>query len=224
MKQKKSLNKTKKQKNISKKRSISSEDISDLIKEEHILDIIKKLEKNRDTKDITDKVKKEKKDDEEDKKPKKDKISSKVKDAYSLGKNTGNTSYSGLEDSGLYSQINISYFTGFIYKSNIKGNDEFYQHLAAGKDYSNGDQTGEHNLASSRMMDQVGWKFTLNFLIGTDMNDVSVEEKERVKNNLYDPAQKIIYFAKIEHMGFGNQNPTTGGIITNLKTTYVPGK
>jgi len=68
------------------------------------------------------------------------------------------------------------------------------------------------------MMEDVGWKFMINMVIGTDMNTVSVEEKDRVKAELYDTTAKLMYFVALQNMGFGWQDTTKGGYVTTLKT------
>ena len=111
----------------------------------------------------------------------------------------------------MYSQISISAFTGFIYKSNVAQNSDFYKHLENDYGISN-EPNSERNLVSSEMMDDYARKFTLNFLIGSDMNDISVEVKEKMFNAMYDQTSKLIYLTKVELIGFGHE-----------KTMHVPG-
>jgi len=165
------------------------------IKEEHLVKIIEKIEKKLiQKKTIEEKVKQTK---TKLKKPKK-KIT--IKDFYGkLSKTSYNT-----QSSDVYSQIKINPFVGFIYKSNIKENNELY----TSENYQEArvsEANGEHNLASSQMMDNYAQKFTLNFLMGTTMNDISIEEKELMMFNLYDPCQKQIYLAKVCLLGFGHE-------------------
>ena len=193
----------KNKKKVSKKKALTKKE---LVLEEHIMKIIEELEKKpKDTIETVVKKEKPKKEAEE----KKSKKTKKGKNAvYGRGKDS---EYKGLEDSGIYNQVTINPFVGFVYKRNVKENDEVYTHLAAAADKTR-DMLGEKNLASSEMMDGYAQKFTLNFLVGTDMNDITIEEKEMMKFNLYDQSQKHIYLAKIALMGFGYTN-------TTLKTT-----
>ncbi|MBW2977916.1 hypothetical protein KY331_03665, partial [Candidatus Woesearchaeota archaeon] len=138
-----------------------------LVLEEHIKKIIEELEKkSKDTIETVVKKAKPKKKQEtkETKKPKK------AKSAV-YGRRF-DTEYRSLEEAGIYTQVTINPFVGFVYKRNVKENEESYSHLAADKTR---DTLGEKNLASSQMMDGYAQKFTLNFLVGTNMNDISIE-------------------------------------------------
>lgn len=166
--------------------------LAKLILEEHIVNLIKKLETKPKSK-IEKIIKKTKPKIEIEIKTKKTK---QTQDTYSFA----SREYQSLEKAGVYSQLIINQFVGFIYKSNVRENKEFYSQQA---ELTISDQLGGKNLASSETMDNYARKFTLNFLFGADVNDISIEEKERMKNNLYDQAQNILYQAKVSLLGFG---------------------
>ena len=115
-------------------------------------------------------------------------------------KNPYRYEYEALEKAGIYSQLTINPFVGFVYKSNIIENREFYSHLS-GTDIK---EASAAATVSSEEMDSYAKKITLNFLMGTDMNDVSVEEKEKMFFAMYDTTQKQVYFAKVDMLGFGH--------------------
>jgi len=187
-----SMAKTKKRVKNSKPRLKSK----DSALEEHVAELIEKQNKTEIKQSIDAVVKKEnKKAEVKEKKPKK----AKTNDVY--GKQSKDN-YHSLQGAGVYEQIRFSPFVGFLYKSNIKANDEFYQHLEAAEFKAHRDELADHNLASSETMDQYAKKFTFNLLMGTDMNPISVEEKELMFFNLYDPTQRQIYIAKISLLGF----------------------
>jgi hypothetical protein len=183
---------------------------------EEVVKLLEKHNKKEIKQSIDTVVKKEsKKREVKAKKAKKRKV--KTKDIY--GKGTKRDEYRGLQGAGVYDQIKFSPFVGFIYKSNIKGNGEFYQHLEyQGAEIKAGDELADRNLVSSERMDDYGRKSMLNFLMGEammgigGMNPLSVEEKEVMKFQLYDRTQSILYTAKLKMMGFGDQ-------MTTLKTT-----
>ena len=188
------------------KQPVQTKRLSDLVLEEHIVKLLQRQNKPKE-KTIEDKVKKEETK-ETFEKQKKQKRSDNVKDSYSsfLKKE-----YASLDKASVYSQISISAFTGFIYKSNVAQNSDFYKHLENDYGISN-EPNSERNLVSSEMMDDYARKFTLNFLIGSDMNDISVEVKEKMFNAMYDQTSKLIYLTKVELIGFGHE-----------KTMHVPG-
>jgi len=189
------------------KKKVSKKKAEKLVLDEHIAKIIEELEKKpKDTIEAVVKKAKPKKEAKEEKK--------KTRKAKGMVYGRG-SDYKGLEGSGIYNQVTINPFVGFVYKRNVKENDDVYNHLASQAADKTRDMLGERNLASNQMMDGYAQKFTLNFLAGTDMNDISVEEKEMMKFNLYDQAQKHIYFAKIALLGFGYNN-------TSLKTLHAP--
>ena len=118
--------------------------------------------------------------------------------------------YEALEKAGIYEQLIINPFVGFSYKSNIKENQEFYQHFE-GVDISVTDKLGEKNLASNEMIDNYQRKATLNTFMGTPMfgwggmNNISVEERDLVNFSMYDRAIKLVYLAKASLLGFGEK-------------------
>lgn len=179
-----------------KQDSVQNKKQLDFLLEEHIVKLLQKTEKPKE-KTIEDKVKKEKAEETKVKEKKQEKTS--VHDSYSsfLKKE-----YASLDRASVYSQISISAFTGFIYRSNVVQNSDFYRHLESA--IAN-EPNSERNLVSSEMMDEYARKFTLNFLFGTDMNNISVEAKEKMFNAMYDTTQKQIYLAKVELIGFGHE-------------------
>jgi len=205
--------KTKDKKNSKKEIKIDSKDL-----EEHIIKLIEKQENKESIKKSIDSVvKKEKPEAKKEKKKTKEKGK---KSIYGrIGK--ADKEYHGLRNSGIYSQIEINPFIGFVYKSNIKENNESYNHLInSALSESKADKLGEQNLASHKTMDDYALKVTLNFLTGVSPlfgmgGGVSIEEKEMMKFNLYDRSQNVIYEAKIAIMGFGYNNVT-------LKTMHAP--
>ncbi|MBW2966661.1 hypothetical protein KY342_06170 [Candidatus Woesearchaeota archaeon] len=192
--------------------------------DEHIVKLIEKQNK-RAIKDSIDSVVKRLK--KKQVKSKKVKARNKIKDVYGgIGKRD---EYKGLQGTGVYDQIKFSPFVGFLYKSNIKDNNEFYEHLAQNKNPElKKDGLGERYLASSEQMNDYGRKTMLNFLIGapmmtSGMSAVTFEEMEVMKFNLYDRTQNILYTAKLKIMGFGDQSQAFGSMITTtLKTMHAP--
>lgn len=194
---------------ISKKQKKAGKKIKqarDLVLEDHIVKLIEELEKKQKTKQTIDSVvKKSKKTAIKTKKSKDKKIKEKEQDFYN-----NRLSYGNLEKASIYSQIIINPFVGFMYKSNIKENKEFYSHLMR-TEITVTDALGEKNLASSEMMDNYARKTTLNFLMGAPLfgiggvNDISVEERELMNFNMYDRTQKEIYLAKVALIGFGRE-------------------
>ncbi|MBW2981606.1 hypothetical protein KY343_01875 [Candidatus Woesearchaeota archaeon] len=196
----------------------------DLVLEEHVVKLLEKQNKREIKQSIDAVVKKEAKKETKTKKTKKPKV--KTKDIYRKARKD---EYRGLQGSGVYDQIKFSNFSGFIYKSNIKGNDEFYQSIG----YENvleKHQAGqaERNIVSSEELDNYGRKTMMNFLIGSPMmtsgmSAVSFEEMEMTKFSLYDRTQNLLYTAKLKIMGFGDQSSAFGAMFsTTLKTMHAP--
>jgi hypothetical protein len=194
--------------------------------DEHVVKIIEESDKKEIKQSIDAVVKKaSKKREVKAKKAKKNK-KGRIKDIY--GKGSKRDEYRGLQGAGVYDQIKFSNFTGFIYKSNIKGNAEFYQHLgyeSALEKHQVG--SGEKNLVSSEGLDDYGRKTMMNFLIGSPMmtsgmSAVTFEEMEVTKFSLYDRTQNILYTAKLRIMGFGDQGQAFGSFGTTLKTMHAP--
>ncbi len=176
--------------------------------EEHIKKIVEVSQSKKEIKQsIDDVVKKENKKVKKEK-TKAKKTKGKTKDIY--GKGVKRDEYGGLQGAGVYDQVRFSPFVGFLYKSNIKGNSEFYEHLAYDKssELKAGDDLGERNLVSSEGMQEYAKKTTMNALLGEalmgigGMNPISVEEKELMNFQLYDPTQKQLYLAEIGSLGF----------------------
>ena len=221
--------KAKKRKTNSKKLAKPKKQSRDLALEEHIQKLLEKEQNKRAIKQSIDAVvKKEEKKQTKNKKPSKAKRKKQENIYGRLGK--ADKEYHSLREAGVYSQITINPFIGFVYKSNIKANSEVYEHLQYGSALEGHrvDKLGEKNLASSQMMDEYGMKVTLNFLAGsammTDgMNPISVEEKELMFFNLYDRTQNLLYVAKLKIMGFGDQGQAYGTMFsTTLKTMHAP--
>jgi hypothetical protein len=189
----------------------------DIVLEEHVVKLIEKQNKQVIKNSIDAVVKKEK---PKNKKSvvKKAKPKGKIKDVY--GGAGRRDEYKGLQGAGVYDQIKFSPFIGFLYKSNIKNNNEFYEHLAQNKDPElKRDGFGERNFLSSEMVKNYARKTTLNFLMGEAMmgiggvNDISVEEKELMNFNLYDRAQKAVYLAELKILGFGTDKTMNAPLL-----------
>jgi len=194
--------------------------------EEHISELIEKTAGKKEIKQSIDAVVKKESKKTETKAKKQRKAKAKTKDVY--GKGVKRDEYRGLQGAGVYDQIKFSPFIGFLYRSNIKANDEFYEHLKYGNVLEKHQAgQGEKNLVSSEGMDDYGRNTMLNFLIGSSMmtsgmNAVTFEEMEIMKFNLYDRTQNILYTAKLKIMGFGDQSAAVGSITTTLKTMHPP--
>ena len=179
----------------------------DLALEEHIARLIEEAENKKSIKQSIDSVVKttKPKKTKSEKRPKEENKRKKSEESP-YGRRRLDTEYRGLEDANVYNQVIINPFVGFVYKSNVKENRESYTHLMRSEiAEKTPDKLGERNLASSETMDEYAQKFSLNLLIGTSMNIISVEEKELVFFNLYDRSQQQIYLAKIAILGFGYQ-------------------
>ena len=174
--------------------------------EEHITKIVKKQSKKEIKQSIDAVVKKEKPKKKEVKEKTKIKKTKNTKEVY--GKHSRKEEYQSLQGTGIYDQIKFSPFSGFLYRSNIKANSEFYEHLEIDRIKSQRDELGEHNLVSSEVMQEYAKKTTMNTLLGEGlmgiggMNPVSVEEKELMNFQMYDPTQKQIYLAELGLLGF----------------------
>lgn len=191
----------------------------DLALEEHIVKLLERQNKKEIKQSIDAVVRKEKPKKAESKPKKEQKIKERIRDIYAKGLRD---EYRSLHGAGVYDQIKFSPFVGLLYKSNIKENNEFYQHLEYGAvlEKHHASLAGERNLVSSEGMDDYGRNTMLNFLIGSPtmtsgMCAVSFEEMEVMKFNLYDKTQNVLYIAKLKIMGFGDQ-------MTVLKTMHAP--
>ena len=161
--------------------------------EEHIVKLIEAIEKKKVVKKTIEAIVKKKKVKAEEKTSKE----KKAKDV--VYRRWARTEYSALEKASVYAQVKIDPFVGFVYKSNVRDNNEFYAHLESEILV---ESAGERNLASDTVMENYARKMTLNFLFMSDVNDVSVEEKETMTFNLYDVTQKAVYLAKVRLLGF----------------------
>lgn len=198
-----------------KRKTVSGKQTKPLQRDSALEEHIKKiLEKETDKKAIKDSIEAVVKKDKPETKAEKSKKGKEKKSKGVYGRTGKDEEYRGLKEAGIYNQVVINPFVGFVYKSNIKENSEFYEHLSYKGELKAGDELGEKNLASDRMMDEYAVKFSLNFLVGTNMNDISVEEKELMFFNLYDQSLQHIYLAKVAILGFGYNN-------TILKTMHA---
>jgi len=195
----------------------------DLVLEEHIVKLIEEAENKKAIKKTIEAVvstKPKKKAKKESSKEEKENKTKKTKQSP-YGHRRFDREYRNLEDASIYSQVIINPFVGFVYKSNVKDSKETYAHLMHSEiAEKTPNALGEKNLASHKMMDDYALKVTLNFLTGISPlfgigGDVSIEEKDQMKFNLYDRAQNVIYQAKVAILGFGYSN-------TCLKTMHAP--
>ena len=177
--------------------------------DEHIVKLIEESLGKKEIKQSIDAVVKKEKPKKSKTKSKKSKTASKGKTKDIYGQGSKGDEYKSLQGAGVYDQVKFSPFVGFLYKSNIKENKEFYDHLNKSPELKMGDDLGERNLVSSEIMKNYAAKTSLNFLIGEGlmgiggMNSISVEEKELMNFNLYDRIQKAVYLAEITLLGFG---------------------
>ncbi len=189
------------------KRAKRQKSIRNLALEEHLASIIQRLEGEKTQLNLEKVVKSaslNKSANRERKKSVSKAIKTKAKQEFYKRHHISDSNYTPLEKFGIYSQFIISPFAGFAYKSNIKENYEFYSHLRA-QDEAINTPLSERAIVSGQMMDDYARKFTLNFLFGADMNDISIKEKELMLFSMYDPTQKLLYLAKLSFLGFGTE-------------------
>jgi len=96
-----------------------------------------------------------------------------------------------------------SAYRGFVYVSNVKDNSEFYSHLIDGTQAGKASSSKEFILLE-KDVEKYALKLSLNGMLGQwCYQDITMEEKDRMNNWMYDPTNKQLYMAKLTLLGIG---------------------